>query len=98
MILCLGFSKGLGIDNMTRSYSITFETKCYENDWEFILKGSYLKQIVGRCNVDFDFKQLIISHELGHVMQYYSEGKTEEKFAQTFATFMMEFNKSKVNR
>ena len=37
-------------------------------------------------------------HELGHVMQYYSEGKTEEKFAQTFATFMMEFNKSKVNR
>ena len=37
-------------------------------------------------------------HELGHVMQYYSEGKTEEKFAQTFATFMMEFNKSKIKR
>lgn len=37
-------------------------------------------------------------HELGHVFQYYSSGKTDDRFAQTFATFMMEFNKSKVKR
>lgn len=37
-------------------------------------------------------------HELGHVLQYYSNGKTDEKSAQTFATFMMEFNKTKINR
>ena len=37
-------------------------------------------------------------HELGHVLQYYSNGKTDEKSAQTFASFMMEFNKTKINR
>ena len=37
-------------------------------------------------------------HELGHVYQYYSTGNTDDKFAQTFATFMMEFNKTKQNR
>ena len=34
-------------------------------------------------------------HELGHIFQYYSTGHTDDSFAQTFATFMMEFNKSK---
>ena len=37
-------------------------------------------------------------HELVHVYQYYSTGNTDDKFAQTFATFMMEFNKTKQNR
>ena len=37
-------------------------------------------------------------HELGHVFQYYSTGKTDDRFAQTFATYMMEFNKTKVKR
>ena len=37
-------------------------------------------------------------HELGHVFQYYSSGKTDDRFAQTFATYMMEFNKTKVKR
>jgi len=79
MILCLGFSKGLGIDNMTRSYSITFETKCYENDWEFILKGSYLKQMVARCNVDFDFKQLIINNVKNReLVEQYAQLKVKE--------------------
>lgn len=37
-------------------------------------------------------------HELGHVFQYYSTGKTDDRFAQTFATYMMEFIKTKVKR
>lgn len=37
-------------------------------------------------------------HELAHVFQYYMEGKTTEQFAQTFATFMMEYNNTKINR
>ena len=37
-------------------------------------------------------------HELGHVFQYYSTGGTDDKYAQTFASFMMEFNKTKINR
>lgn len=37
-------------------------------------------------------------HELGHVFQYYMKGETDDAFAQSFATFMMEFNKTKMNR
>ena len=37
-------------------------------------------------------------HELGHIFQYYSTGSTDDKYAQTFASFMMEFNKTKINR
>lgn len=37
-------------------------------------------------------------HEIGHIFQYYSEGQTDEKFAQTFATFMMEFHNTKTDR
>lgn len=35
-------------------------------------------------------------HELGHVMQYYSTCATDETSVQTFASFMMEFNNSKI--
>src|SRR5574344_1045428 len=42
--------------------SITFETKCYENDWEYILKGTYLEQMISRCGINFDFKQLMINN------------------------------------
>lgn len=42
--------------------TITFETKCYENDWEFILKGDYLKKMIERCGTEFDNRQLIINN------------------------------------
>lgn len=41
---------------------ITFETKCYENDWEFLLKTSYLDEMVKRCHTDFACKQLLINN------------------------------------
>ena len=34
-------------------------------------------------------------HEYGHILQYYSTGHTDDVFAQTFATFMTEFNLTK---
>jgi hypothetical protein len=34
-------------------------------------------------------------HEFGHVLQYYGIGENNEAFAQAFATFIMEFNKTK---
>lgn len=34
-------------------------------------------------------------HEYGHILQYYSTGRTDGVFAQTFATFMTEFNLTK---
>lgn len=41
---------------------VTFETKCYENDWEFILKGSYLQQMIARCNYRFAKRTVLINN------------------------------------
>lgn len=41
---------------------ITFETKCYENDWEFLLKGGYLSEMISRCNCIFEKKVVNINN------------------------------------
>ena len=41
---------------------LTFETKCYENDWEFVLKGSYLQKMIERCNYSFARRVIIINN------------------------------------
>lgn len=42
--------------------NVTFETKCYENDWKYILKTSYLEKLFFNNKYDFAFKQLIINN------------------------------------
>jgi len=51
---------------------VTFETKCYENDWEFILKGNRLETMIERCNTTFSRKVVIINNvnDLNTVKQY----------------------------
>ena len=34
--------------------TITFETKCYENDWEYLLKAGRLKKMKDACRYPFD--------------------------------------------
>ena len=41
---------------------VTFEIKVYENDWEYLLKGDYLAQIINRCNYNFKKKILFINN------------------------------------
>ena len=41
---------------------VTFEIKVYENDWEYILKGSYLDKVIARCNYKFKKKVLFINN------------------------------------
>lgn len=41
---------------------ITFETKCYENDWQLMLKSNYLSTMIKRCNHKFDKKILYINN------------------------------------
>jgi hypothetical protein len=41
---------------------LTFETNCYENDWEFILKGNYLQQMIARCNYTFSQRVVMINN------------------------------------
>ncbi len=41
---------------------VTFETKCYENDWEFILKGRLLERMITRCNYSFARRKVFINN------------------------------------
>ena len=54
--------KNLSSEINQTHYNITFETKCYENDWEYLLKTNYLDVMIKRCNIIFDYKQLIINN------------------------------------
>ena len=47
---------------MTNISSVTFETKVYENDWEYILKGNYLKKIISNNNYNFDRRIVLINN------------------------------------
>lgn len=42
--------------------NVDFETKCYENDWIYLLKTAYLKRNIERCNFKFATKRLIINN------------------------------------
>ena len=41
---------------------VTFETKVYEKDWKYILKGDYLDNMIERCNYNFSEKILFINN------------------------------------
>lgn len=83
---------------MLDSKTITFETKCYENDWEYILKGSYLKKMIARCGIDFDFRQLIINNVKNRqLVEAYAQKKVDEGiidayyFAEDTETVVLDF-------
>ncbi len=42
--------------------SITFETKCWENDWEFLLKTDRIERMVERSMFDFAKRSLLINN------------------------------------
>lgn len=42
--------------------TITFETKCWEGDWEYMLKEGYLDRMLDRCHYSFDRKILYINN------------------------------------
>ena len=60
---------------MTNKNSVTFETKVYENDWEYILKGNYLKKIISNNNYNFDRRIVLINNvrNVEKVKKYRSE-------------------------
>ncbi len=41
---------------------LTFETKCYENDWEFVLHANRMRQILDRCGHTFQEKTVFINN------------------------------------
>jgi hypothetical protein len=64
---------------------ITFETKCYENDWEYILKTRHLDKMIKNCNVNFKFKQLIINNvKEPDKIKEYANKKVREKVIDAY--------------
>ena len=93
---------------MSENFSITFETKCYENDWEFILTGHYLEKMIERCGINFTHKQLIINNvknrnlvesyvlkkmQLGVIDSYHFTEDTEKEVLDFFHTPKESFGK-----
>jgi hypothetical protein len=44
--------------------TVTFETKVYENDWQYLLVGNYLSKMISRNKFSFDRRVLIINNVL----------------------------------
>ncbi|GHV56056.1 hypothetical protein FACS1894182_01840 [Bacteroidia bacterium] len=66
-------------------YNITFETKCWENDWEYLLKTNYLDKMIERCNVHFQSKQLIINNVNDHEkVSRYAQEKVDRNIIDAF--------------
>lgn len=62
-----------------RDYSVTFEIKVYENDWEYLLKGDYLAKIISRCNYNFKKKILFINNVKDvNLVKKFADKKIEE--------------------
>jgi hypothetical protein len=71
--------------NNPSSYEVTFETKCYENDWEFILKSKFLDRMINNCNYNFCFKHVIINNvNDSKLIKYYANKKKKEKIIDAF--------------
>ena len=41
---------------------LTFETKVWENDWEYVLKNNYIDKMIANCNYKVDRKHIIINN------------------------------------
>ena len=61
---------------------VTFETKVYENDWAFILKGNYLDRMIERCNYNFSKRILIINNK--GLVKKYAEKKVSNNVIDSY--------------
>lgn len=41
---------------------VTFETKCWENDWKLMLQSNHLQDVIKRCKYDFQTRILYINN------------------------------------
>jgi hypothetical protein len=47
---------------MSINKTVTFETKCYFNDWEFIVKQNLLSKMIANCNYNFAGRRLFLNN------------------------------------
>jgi hypothetical protein len=70
---------------MTNKNSVTFETKVYENDWEYILKGNYLKYSISNNNYKFH-KRIVLINNVKNIekVKKYAQRKVKEGVIDAF--------------
>jgi hypothetical protein len=47
---------------MDGNRTVTFETKCYHNDWEFLVKKNIISKMVANCNYNFANRTLFLNN------------------------------------
>jgi len=47
---------------MEEKPTITFETKCYEKDWKFIVGNNLIAEMISNCNYKFDRRVLFLNN------------------------------------
>src|ERR1700730_4396476 len=47
---------------MDGNRTVTFETKCYHNDWEFVIKKNILSKMISNCNYNFANRTLFLNN------------------------------------
>jgi hypothetical protein len=64
---------------------VTLETKVWEKDWEYILKGNYLDKMISANNYNFSKKQIIINNVNNRqLVEKYCEKKVKEGIIDCF--------------
>lgn len=64
---------------------VTFETKVWQNDWEYILKGKYLDKVIEQCNYQFETRVLIINNINDRIeVEKYAIKKVEEGILDSY--------------
>ncbi|MDA8412358.1 MAG: hypothetical protein M0023_01055 [Desulfobacteraceae bacterium] len=71
--------------------SVTFETKCYEKDWEILLKTGRLEQMIKRNCFDFAERILYINNVADPDQVRFYAGKLKERDVITQYVFVDEY-------
>lgn len=72
-------------------HSVTFETKCYEKDWEILLKTNRLEQMVKRNCFDFAERILYVNNVADPEQVRFYAGKLKDRDVITRYVFVDEY-------
>lgn len=65
--------------------TVTFETKCWENDWELLLRTNLIKTMIDRNNFAFEKRVLIINNVKDtEKVKYYAQKLIDKKILTNF--------------
>jgi len=70
---------------MLQESLVTFETKCWENDWEILLRTNRLRRMILRNKFNFEKRYLLINNVQDYdKVSYYAQKKVDENIITDF--------------